>query len=283
MKRSLSFVFFLLSWAASAAAPAPVFSQVSVASAEYTVGVGDVIVISVLQPERIDQTTVVNPDGTISFPYVGSVRVSGLTLPQIQEEIQKRLADGYMKYPVVAVSLSESRSRKFFVYGDVVHPGGYPFEEGITVLRAISTGGGFSKGSISSRVKVLRSGKEMSGYETIDVKVKEMLDGISGTDIVLRVGDVINVSESKFFVYGEVMRPGVYPLEEGITVLKAISIAGGFSRFGSASRVKVLRTNPEGAGYETIKVNLKAVVDGAPDQDVILQPEDTVVVSEGIL
>jgi polysaccharide export outer membrane protein len=278
MKRLLLSVCLWSFLAASAAA-----GETDAVSSEYAVGVGDVIVVSVLQPEKIDRTAVVNPDGAISFPYIGTVQVSGQTLAQIQEEIRARLADGYMKYPVVAVSLSESRSRKFFVYGDVVHPGGYPFEDGITVLRAISTAGGFSKGSISSRVKVLRSGTGAAGYETIDVRVREMLDGIPGTDVVLKAGDVINVSESKFFVYGEVIRPGVYALEEGITVLKAISMAGGFSKFGSASRVKVLRSNADGAGYETIKVNLKAVVDGASAEDVILLPDDTVVVSEGVI
>jgi polysaccharide export outer membrane protein len=164
---------------------------------EYTVGIEDVLEISVLQPEKLITTTTVAPDGSISFPYIGNVPVKGMTLGEIQEDIQAKLADGYMKYPVVSVSLQASRSRKFFVYGEVI-------------------------------------------------------------------------------------RPGTYAIEENVTVLKAISMAGGFTRFGSSSRVKVLRLREEGAGYQALKVNIKGVMDGDPDADIILKPEDIVVVSEGV-
>jgi polysaccharide export outer membrane protein len=113
----------------------------------------------------------VAPDGSINYPYIGTVQVKGMTLEKIQDEIQKRLADGYMKYPVVAASLKENRSKKFFVYGEVIRPGTYALDENVTILKAISMAGGFTKFGSSSRVKVLRERKGKAGFDTIKVNI----------------------------------------------------------------------------------------------------------------
>lgn len=165
---------------------------------QYTVGIADVLDIIILQPERLLTTVTVAPDGTISFPYIGNVRVKGIGLAAIQDEIQARLADGYMKYPVVSVSLKASRSRKFFVYGEVIRPGAYPIEENVTVLKAISMAGGFTKFGSSSRVKILRQKKDGTGYEKIKVKIKDVMNGNSQADIILQTEDLVIVSEGVF-------------------------------------------------------------------------------------
>lgn len=164
----------------------------------YTIGVNDVLDIAVLQPDKLSTRVTVAPDGTISFPFIGDVRIKGMTPSEVQEVIQQRLADGYMKYPVVAVSLFESRSRNFYVYGEVVQPGSYPLEANVTVLRAISIAGGFTKYGSSSRVKVLRPKQDGPGYETLKISMKDVMDGDSEKDIVLRPGDTVVVSEGIF-------------------------------------------------------------------------------------
>jgi len=168
------------------------------ARAEYTVGIDDILDINVLQPDKLLADVTVAPDGTISFPYIGSVTVKGLTLTEIQTEIQNRLADGYMKYPVVTVSLKESRSRKFFVYGEVMHPGPYPIDENVTVLRAISMAGGFTKFGSSSRVKLLRVDKDKKGYKPVKINIKAIMNGDSAKDFLVKSGDIITVSEGVF-------------------------------------------------------------------------------------
>ena len=165
---------------------------------EYRVGIDDILNIDILQPEKLSTTVTVGPDGLISFPFIGGVSVKGLTISQIQEEVQQRLADGYMKYPVVSVSLQESRSRKFFVYGEVTKPGPYILDEHTTVMRAIAVAGGFTKYGSSSRVKVLRPRLEETGYETMKINIKAVMDGDSGQDLVLQPGDTVVVSEGVF-------------------------------------------------------------------------------------
>ena len=164
----------------------------------YTVGVDDILEISVLQPDELLRVVNVAPDGTITFPYIGTVKVKDLAVPQIQEKVRSALADGYMKYPVVVVSLQESRSRKFFVYGEVIKPGTYAIAENTTVLRAISMAGGFSKFGSSSRVKVLRPKQDEAGYETIKIDINKVMNGDSENDILLKPGDMVVVSEGVF-------------------------------------------------------------------------------------
>lgn len=251
---------------------------------EYLVGVDDVLEINILQPEKLAVSVAVSPDGSISFPYIGDMQAKGLTLKQIQKDIEKKLADGYMKYPLITIFLKESRSRKFFVYGEIAKPGAYPLEADTTVLRAISIAGGFLKNGSLTRVKILRLKEGLdANYETIEVNIKDAMQGIPDSDIILQPQDTVMVSQGKFFVYGEVIAPGVYPMEEEATVLKAIAIAGGFTKFGSSSRVRILRPKENQRGYETITVNIKEIMSSSSEKDVTLKPGDTVVVHEGIL
>jgi protein involved in polysaccharide export with SLBB domain len=165
---------------------------------EYTTGPGDILRIEILQPDRSTNDVTVSPDGYISVTYLGSIKVKGLSISAIQKHIQTELAKGYFRYPVVVVSLIESRSRSFTVNGEVNRPGSYPIEENTTVLKAISIAGGFTRFGSSSNVKVLRPRKDRPGYNIIKVDIKAAFEGHSDADIVLQSGDIVVVSESLF-------------------------------------------------------------------------------------
>ena len=164
----------------------------------YTVGVDDIIEINVIRPEPLNLTVTVSPDGTVTFPYIGLVLANDKTLTQLQNEITARLSEGYMKYPVVNVILKESRSRRFFVYGEVAKPGAYPIDQNTSVMRAISLAGGFTKFGSSSRIKVLRVRKDNAGYEPIKININDILNGDPNSDISIYSGDIVVVSEGVF-------------------------------------------------------------------------------------
>jgi len=164
----------------------------------YGIGVADILTVNVVRPEPLLMEVKVSPDGTISFPYIGTVVVKGKTLDDVQNEMTKKLGEGYMKYPVLSVTLKESNSRRFFVYGEVTHPGPYAVEENMTVLRAISMAGGFSKFGSSSRVKVLRPRAAGKGYEPVKINIKEVMDGVGDADTIIKPGDIVVVSEGIF-------------------------------------------------------------------------------------
>lgn len=165
---------------------------------QYRVGVDDVMEIGVIQPEPMLSTVTVTPDGYITFPYIGTLRVKDLTLAEVQDLVTQRLADGYMRYPVVTVALKESRSRKFFVYGEVAKPGSYPMEANMTILRAISVAGGFTKYSNTSKVKLLRPNVGGPGYQPLNVNIKSVMSGNATEDMLLQSGDMVVVSEGMF-------------------------------------------------------------------------------------
>jgi len=164
----------------------------------YTIGVGDILDVAILQPDPMTLRVTVSPGGEISVPYIGSVYVKGKTIAGTQSFIQQKLASGYLKYPVVTVSLVESRSRSFTISGEVMRPGNYALLENTTVLKAISIAGGFTRFGSSSRVKILRSRKDRPGYISIKVDLKAVLDGDANADVIIEAGDIIVISEGVF-------------------------------------------------------------------------------------
>lgn len=167
-------------------------------SEEYTVGVGDRLQVSILQPDSISNEVTVTPSGEISVPFLGTIKVKGKTITEIQRTIQYRLAQGYLKYPVVTVSLLESRSRNYTISGEVTTPGTYQLQENTTVLKAISIAGGFTRFGSKSRVKILRPRKDRPGYRSIKVDLKAVIDGDANADILIEPGDIIVISEGFF-------------------------------------------------------------------------------------
>lgn len=183
---------------APAAQTAPVVATPEATDKTYMVGVDDILDINILQPEPMPNTVVVTTNGTINFPYIGNLKVSGMTLEEVRDEVQKRLSDGYLKYPVVSVALKQGRSKRFFVYGEVMRPGAYPIDANTTALKAISVAGGFTKFGSASRVKILRPKPDGSGYQTIKVNLSKAMAGDSKSDILLQPEDMVIISEGIF-------------------------------------------------------------------------------------
>jgi len=185
MLKRAAFLFFILSAVSG-------YTQV------YTIGVGDILEIAIIQPDKMTSRVAVSPGGDISVPYIGSVYVKGRTISSAQTLIQQKLSSGYLKYPVVTLSLVESRSKTFTISGEIIKPGNYPILENMTVLKAISIAGGFTKFGSSSRVKILRPRKDRPGYMSIKVDLNAVLDGDAKADIVIESGDIIVISEGVF-------------------------------------------------------------------------------------
>lgn len=192
MKRYWFLSLLLIAQTAFAAIPPPE------GDSEYAVGVGDELEISVLQPDQFIMNVSVAPDGYISFPYIGKLKVKGSNTSQIQKEIEKKLGEGYLKYPVVTVYLKQSKSKKYLVSGEIERPGAYFLEDDLTVLRAISIAGGFTPVANTNSVKILRLKKDHRGYETIYVNMKRAMDGDMASDVELKPEDMIIVPKSFF-------------------------------------------------------------------------------------
>ena len=127
------------STAGGASAVAPV--QVA-PSYDYVLGAGDKLRIIVFGEENLTGEFVVAGNGRLSFPLIGEVQAAGKTVRALQDEITTALKAGYLKDP--RISAEVLTFRPYYIFGEIAKPGEYPYSDGITVLNAVATAGGFT-------------------------------------------------------------------------------------------------------------------------------------------
>ena len=113
---------------------------------EYRLGPSDEIRIQVFGENDLTVESKVAGNGVINYPLLGSVHVTGKTVGELQDYLTTQLANGYLRFPRVTVSMV--RYRNFYVSGEVKAPGGFPYEAGLTVQKALTMAGGFVYGEI---------------------------------------------------------------------------------------------------------------------------------------
>lgn len=166
----------------------------------------------------------------------------------------------------------------FFVLGEVKRPGAFTLEKDTTVLEAITLAGGFTERSAPSVARVLR--KRPDGTQE---SVSLDLSGADprARDFLLSEADTVLVpAGNSFYVLGEVRKPGSYQLEQAVTAIEGIALAGGFTERAAPNRTKIIRTHKDGR-QETLIVDLNEVLKrGRKDKDVTLTANDVIVVPE---
>ncbi len=205
----------------------------------YRIGPNDVIRIQVFGEDDLTVEGRVGGDGKLDYPLLGVLQVGGKTTHDLQAILTKRLAAGYVRSPKVTVSIV--RHRNVYVSGEVKAPGGFPFEDGLTAQKAVTMAGGFTDKAVRNTLAITR---RTEGHEqTFNAPLTASL----------LPDDVIVVAQlQKFYLMGEVMRPGPYPFEEQLTAKKAVSFGGGFTDKADKKSLKVTRVTESGA--QTIRI-----------------------------
>jgi polysaccharide export outer membrane protein len=242
---------------------------------DYVVGPEDVLMITVFNEPTLSGRFTVEADGTFNYPLVGRVRVGGKTLRAIQEDLTSRLGTSYLRNPQVTILVDQFRSQSIFVLGEVRQPGKHVISGNLTLLEALSQAGGPTT-SAGTEVVVRRPKNPLATAGPIDptddttsevvarVSLEDLQSG-RAPNVAIRDGDNIFVPKAEtFFVTGHVRSPGPYVWEEGMTVLIALSKAGGITERGARNRVKIIRI--VGGERKEIKVEMTDLV----------QPNDTI-------
>jgi protein involved in polysaccharide export with SLBB domain len=166
------------------------------ATDDTTLGPGDVFSVRVYGEEAMTGSHQVAPDGTINFPLLGAVEVSGLEPTQVAQRIQDELRDrDLLRDPHVSVYVEAYSSKRISVVGAVANPGTFPLEPGMTVVQAISMAGGFSSLADRDGTVVTRHvAEEIIRYR---VPVARVTKG-QAEDIEVAAGDIIFVPERLF-------------------------------------------------------------------------------------
>ncbi len=230
-------------------APAPPATGRTSDKSDYVVGAQDVLKVLVFDEPQLSGTFRVDTDGAFQYPFVGRVVGAGRTLRSIEEELARRLAEGFVRRPQVSIEVDQARSRSLFVVGEVRSPGKYPLTPQMTLIEALAQAG-YTTSAAGSDVLILRAADPAAGREvvpgqaaeTVTISLTELQSGRSTTAVTLREGDTIFVPKSeRFFVSGFVKAPGAFGYERGMTVLQALTLAGGVSDRGSTRGVRVQR------------------------------------------
>ncbi len=183
----------------------------------------------------------VNPDGLIQFPYVGMLKLGGLTEYQARELLAERLAK-YIKDPQVTVRIQSYRSGRLYIDGEVRNPGlQYLNDIPMTLPEAIGRAGGFTATADRSAIAINRN-----GTTTMVNLVQLSEQGINPSSIMLSSDDLVRVlarEEAKVFVMGEVSRSNSQTLRNGrLTLNEALGEAGGINQnTGDPRQIFVVR------------------------------------------
>jgi polysaccharide export outer membrane protein len=266
--------------AASMALALPVLAQVPAAqapaaapaapAAEYRLGVGDVLRITVFQNPELTLESRLNEGGVLSFPLIGSVRVGGLSVPEAERLIADSLARGnFLRNPQVTIIVLQVRGNQVNVLGQVGRPGRYPLETADTRLTdMIALAGGVAPGGADVVVVTgTRDGKPFR--DEVDLPALFAAGG-AARDIVLRNGDAVWVDRQPLvYIYGEVQRPGPMRLERGMTLLQALATGGGLTPRGTEKGIRVHRKGGNGE----VEVTQPAMTDTLREGDVVFVRE----------
>jgi polysaccharide export outer membrane protein len=252
---------------------------------DYEVGPGDVIEVSVYGNDDLSRVPTVSTSGAVSLPLIGEVQVAGLTIAEVQRKITNLLEKDYLVKPQVEVKVREYQSQYVSIVGEVNSPGRKPIRGRMRLIDALIEAGSF-KTTSSGQVMITRTEGQFDGGEkSITVRISSSssptAQDLVNLELPLKNGDIITALAKAFVtVDGEVSRPGRYAIESDLTVTGAISLAGGFTRFGS-SDVKVRRTDPETGKVTILEVDVKSVRNGKKP-DVPLLPNDVISVSRRV-
>jgi polysaccharide export outer membrane protein len=257
------------------------------AGQDYRVGGYDVLSITVYEEKDLSREAVrVAADGYISFPLIGRAKVDNLTTAEIEKLIARKLAEGkYLLDAHVSVMVTDYKSKKYLVLGSVKNPASYPLQAQERVLDAISKAGGLEFEKTGKKGMIIRTENPNTSNERKIVINFDLMSLLKGKDQVSNIflfdKDVLYVPPAEhFYIIGQVKQPGSHPItDREITLMEAISMAGGFTPIAARNRTRIIRV--ENGVEKILEVQVDAITDaGRKIQDVVIQPNDIIFVPE---
>jgi polysaccharide export outer membrane protein len=254
---------------------APVLAQANVSASnasasQYRLAPGDGIRVFVYQNPDLSLELRLTESGSISYPLLGSVNLTGLTVNQAEQRLADGLRDGkFVNRPQVTVTLLQVRGNQVSVLGMVNRPGRYPLETGdVRLTDLLATAGGVAVGGADMLTVVgTRNGQP---YRVVVDLPGVFGPGRRGEDVVMRDGDVIWVDRlPQIYLYGEVQRGGPLRLERDMTVMQALASAGGLTQRGTEKGLRIHRKDARGE----VKILEPKMTDPVQANDVVFVRE----------
>jgi len=289
MKLSILFLFTAVCAPVQAQTPRTITSDAGSANLPaQKIGPNDLIAVSVYDAPELTRTVRVGADGLIRLPILKrQIKADGLMPGELESSIANALrAEQLIIDPFVTVTVAEYNSRPISVAGAVKQPLTFQANNPVTLLEAITRAGGLSP-EAGSEILVThpKTASDSTGSSLVQrIPVRGLIDAADpALNILLTGGEEVRVPEvGKFFVLGNVHKPGVFPMQgnAGISVLKALASAEGLMPLASKEAYIYRREGAAGSKNE-IPVPLKKILDRkAPDMplmadDILYVPDAT--------
>src|SRR5215813_12341466 len=253
--------------------PAALVRAQQTTEASYVIGPEDVIEVQVWDNKDLNQVVFVRPDGKTSLPLAGEIQAAGKTVQELQDYLSS-VYSKTVKGATVTVIVKEIKSRPVYFVGGFGKPGAMQLtRDDLTLLQAIALVGGVAQTADAEKGFILRKDKQIpvdfykltqKGDMTQNYKLEP------GDSIVVPVADLV-------YVQGEVRAPGGVKYVQDLTVVRAITQAGGLTQMAAGGRVDILRG--KGEKKERIRVDVDKMLragDGSPD--IPVKPDDIILV-----
>ncbi|MCP2010320.1 polysaccharide export outer membrane protein [Duganella sp. HSC-15S17] len=240
-------------------------------AAELTLGPSDVVKVTVYNNPDLAVETRVSESGFITFPLLGQVAVSGLTVSAAEKKLGTLLeTGGFVKKPQVNMLLTLAQSQQVSVLGQINRPGRYPMDARRGLMDVLAMAGGIAADGGDLVTVVSTRGDKLS-KETVDI-IQMVRSANFDHNVELAPGDVVYVERApRFYIYGEVQRPGPFRLERNMTVVQALSAGGGLTARGTERGIRIKRRDQAGV-LQTIDAK----------HDDLVQADDVVYVKESL-
>lgn len=225
---------------------APQHAPAAQPSLEYMVGSQDRLSITVVDEPNLTRVVTVGGDGSFDYLFIGQVKAAGLTIRAIQQDITSRLKEKYLRNPQVSIEVETYRSQVVYVWGQVKMPGAVTLMGNISLTEALAKAGSPTPDA-GSYIEINRKPSSTSSEPSAKpaperVSMTELQNG-RAQNVLLADGDTVFVPKAEmFFVTGYVKNGGPFLHQHGMTVSKALSMAGGVSEKGSRNRIRITRT-----------------------------------------
>jgi polysaccharide biosynthesis/export protein len=281
-------------WAQALSTQAAVPEHAKKDAQSYVVGPDDQVTIWVLECDEITgKTFTIDKSGSVSLPLVGRMHVAGFTVEQFEVALRDRL-HRFLRDPEVSITVTDFRSQPVSVIGAVNRPGVYQLRGGRTLLDALTEAGGLRADAGTTgrlerdpewgRIPLADATTDpASGGSVAEINIRKILaSGDSEGNIDLRPHDVISVPASEMvYVIGEISKPGSFAVHENgsLSILQAISMAGGLTKIAAPSVAKILRPVNGSPERAEIPVDITKLMAGK-SKDVDLLPNDILLVPD---
>ena len=255
--------------AAQGAASAPA-AGAAATGAEYRLGSGDVMRISVYQNPDLTLETRVSESGLVSYPLLGNIKLGGLSVTQAEALISAGLKNGnFVKNPQTTIVVLQVKGNQASVLGQVNRPGRYPIETAdMRLTDLIANAGGVAP---TGAEVVVVTGKRNGQDYRVEVDLPAIFArGGASQDIFILNGDAVWVDRAPMvYIYGEVQRPGPMRLERGMTVMQTLATGGGITQRGTEKGIRINRKSADGS-VESLQLPMDALL---KDGDVVYVKE----------